>query len=99
MTALVYVLLAVGVLAVTVSSIGLLAARDQQTRLRVLAPASFLGVPFLVVAVLLARGSIDGTTGKLVAVLVVLMVTTPVATTAISRTVARTGRGSAEDGR
>lgn len=85
MTAAQAVLLAIGVAAVMVSSVGSLVARDPYRRVHLLAPASTIGAPAVLVAAMLATSPPGRPTVKLVAILAILVLTAPAVTMAIGR--------------
>lgn len=79
------VLLAIGVAAVMVSSVGSLVAREPYRRLHLLAPASTVGAPAVLIAAMLNTSPPGRPTVKLVAILVILVLTAPAVTMAIGR--------------
>jgi multisubunit Na+/H+ antiporter MnhG subunit len=88
-SALLELLLMIGAtLAVALSGVGLLAARDTALRLHFLAPASSLGVPLMVAALAVDQGW-DRTTAKLVLIGVLLVGSGAVTASAIGHAAAQ----------
>ncbi|MGI8869334.1 MAG: monovalent cation/H(+) antiporter subunit G [Mycobacteriales bacterium] len=85
MTVAALVLLAVGLAAVTLSALGILLCRDPYLQLHFLAPASVIGAPAVIVALMLVGAHPGRSTAKLGIILALLLLTAPAITAATAR--------------